>query len=168
MIESQKTLAWIAGIPVLMLALYLVLLFIPQPKTYDARQDQISLLSINPVNVRSMTTVLDGRQHVFEQKDGVWRCDGAETDYNTTDLRVTCVSYLYSDNLVCKDAEDLAVYGLDEPAGEASFVTDTEERYRVLFGIETVDRASRYMMIDGDNDVYTLPIEAFDIIFQNE
>ena len=168
MIESRKTLLIMSALLLLALGVYLALVLIPKPEGYRRSQDEISLLSVNPVDVASAETVYGGEAHRYEQLDGRWYRDGAPADYGETDLRITCISYLYSDNLVSGGAADLGVYGLDAPVAEASFATRTGERHRVRFGIETVDQNSRYMMVDDRDDVYTVPSEVFDIIFATE
>ena len=168
MIESKKGLIVLAGMVGLMAILYTLLRLIPPPKAYQASQDEISLLSINPVDVSSAQTQWNDERHIYTQNDGQWYRDGEIADYNATDLRITYMSYLYSDNLVSDAAQDLEPYGLDTPQAEASFETFSGECYTILFGIETVDQKSRYMMIEGSSAVYTIPIEAFEVIFQDE
>lgn len=166
MIESRKTLVCTAVLAFLTAILYVVLLLIPQKEGYRASQDQISLLSINPKDVASAYTRFEDREHSYTQTDGTWYRDGAAVDYNETDLRITFISYLYSDNLVVADAEDLSVYGLDAPVAQAGFETYEGESHQVFFGIETVDQKSRYMMVDDQQSVYTIPADAFEVLFE--
>lgn len=168
MIESRRGMIIVAAIALSFTILFLVLQVIPEGEKYSAAQDQISLLSINPVNVRSVTTRYDDIVHGFMLNEGEWYMDGEVADYNATDLRVTCISYLYSDNLVTDSAEELSIYGLDAPIAEASFETFDDECHSVVFGIESIDGSSRYMMLDGNGVVYTIPEEVFEVIFDEE
>lgn len=166
MIESRKTLVCMAALAFMTAAVYVALLLIPQKEAYRASMDQISLLSVNPVDVAAAYTRFEGSEHAYVQADGTWYRDGEATDYNETDLRITLISYLYSDNLVAAGAGDLSVYGLEEPVAEAGFETFDGENHSVHFGIATVDQKSRYMMVDDQNSIYTIPVDAFEVIFE--
>lgn len=167
MIENRRTLILAAALTALLAVLYVTLLLLPEREMYRPSQDQISLLSINPVDIHMAQTRRGDERHLYEQRGGAWYRDGEAVDYNATDLKITFISYLYSDNLVAEASENLGIYGLDEPRAEASFETFDGESHRVLFGIETVNQKSRYMMLEGRSEVYTVPVEAYELIFES-
>ncbi|MGI5919264.1 MAG: DUF4340 domain-containing protein [Christensenellales bacterium] len=166
MTESRKTIIVLLAVAGALAILLAVLAISPKAQAYDPGKDQISIFSYNTAQVASVTLARGDNQRKILQIEGGWAlADGTALDYDATDLLVTFIAYLYSDNLVEEHADSMAPYGLEPPSARASFTLIDGTSHTIDFGGMTPNGKSVFMRVDGSDTVYSVPFDVYSIIF---
>ncbi len=152
-----------------MLALILAMLQAwPKAQGNDESLNNINIFDYKTTEIQSVTLIRNSAKRIMIQKNKEWMLeDGTKLDYNDADLLVTFISYLYSDNLVEEHTRNKGLYGLEDPPALVSFTLMDGSGHLIEFGNMTADQKSIYMLIDGQDTVYTMPVDIFNIIFED-
>lgn len=94
-----------------------------------------------------------------EGEDATYTIEGCE-DVNVSASMVSTLvnnaNGMQAESLIAKACTELGKYGLDAPKTEVELVYESGKSVKFYIGDETPAGTSRYVMIDGSNDVYTV------------
>ena len=137
---------------------------------YEEKKEEIkesgeAVLEIPAENVTGLSWEADGEVFSFRKNDG-WKKDSDENfPVNEGEIeKLLAVFEKVSASFIIENVEDFDQYGLENPEGIVTLVTD-EKNYEIKFGDFSTMDSQRYISI-GDGNVYLAaedPMEAFDV-----
>lgn len=119
--------------------------------------ETITVLSIDAAGVTEISYVYDGETLTFSFDGESWTCEDDESidiDEDLVDEMVDTLSLIEANEMI-DDYDDLSDYGLSDPSNTITIATDDEE-YVIYIGDENEFSYDYYMMLDGDDAVYTV------------
>ena len=143
----------------------------PKPSLYDfsnypesPRITEFDSGKINRIENR-------GEGFALIRNDGPWELASEKIPAGRVNLeqslisnKLWSISSIWAEQMIEEAPQDLSVYGLDEPYGDV-LIGDTEgTSVEFIFGNFTPTRTSRYMMVAGKPEVYTLSTYSIDIL----
>ncbi len=155
-----------AGILLLLIAVLTTVYIVAKDKLdkQDEQEPQnaaVELVDIDINNVQKISVSMKQERFVVERTDegeDTWDLifpDDIREDKTSVKSLVATGCSISSDKLAAENAEDLSLYGLDDPATVEIFLKDdTIVRYHI--GKETIDKGTYYINVAGSNDVYVL------------
>lgn len=163
--KRTKTLLAI-GLFILSMAIVLTVLILTQPKDEAETEDNstdssLTVLSYQRDDVAELTvTNENGSFTVRNGLQGFVIDDLSEFDQNSTTMGAMCrcAAELKAKALAEENAENLDKYGLsaENPVSRADVRLKDGTEYTLFFGVNAPDGSTRYVRLDGSNDVYTV------------
>ena len=103
-------------------------------------------------------------------KEGdVWKLTAAEVPVNRVKLeqsmisgKLWSISNIWAEQVIEEYPDDISIYGLDQPYGEVLIGDSEGKSIVIILGNLTPSRTSRYIMVAGKPDVYTLSTYSID------
>lgn len=142
---------------VLIAAIVFAILLANMKKDQDPEGSQlVSDVNFNTVVAISVT---DGEDTLSLQlRDGEWYVRG--TDEKIDQVKALSMSthlcYVYANEVIVRETEDLSVYGLAPAKLTAQIITVDGIVHTFYYGNPTIDNASVFMMKEGDDHIYTI------------
>ena len=133
----------------------------------NIRSSGETILALSQDSVQALSWANDGQTLSFHREDGVWTYDddGAfPVDQEKIDSLLSLFSQ-FGASFIIEDAEDLGMYGLDDPVCTINMTLDDEQAYAVTLGDFSTMDSQRYVSIE-DGNVYlvqTDPLDYFDL-----
>ena len=155
---KQSTKIIIAGLFVILLAVVLIVVFFFLPRNEDNSLIRPkTLYALNTDEIEFHRGPERKRSFHFLFKDGGVVLEGYEDRYyddteTSTVLRLSRQLQAY--DTIESNAEDLALYGLDNPQAKATVTNTDGKKLTVLVGNMMPSNTAYYVMIEGDGTVY--------------
>ena len=155
---KQSTKIIIAGLFVILLAVVLIVVFFFLPRNEDNSLIRPkTLYALNTDEIESIEVQNESDHFTFLFKDGGVVLEGYEDSYyddteTSTVLRLSRQLQAY--DTIESNAEDLALYGLDNPQAKATVTNTDGKKLTVLVGNMMPSNTAYYVMIEGDGTVY--------------
>ncbi len=164
----------------LSIAAYIVVRNLPE-KPYERQQfDRWTHLNVRSSDLTYIDMIRghDDRltfEKVEKTVDGeskeVWTIVRPKVDFTPKESAIRDIAFsmsnLYSENLVTENPEDVATYGLDDPAAQLVVRTKDGEEVKLLIGSKSPTGVAYYMQRAGESTVYTLRKYTVDKIFSD-
>lgn len=151
--RGKKLILLLAVLVVLIAVTFAVLKLTPEDTDEEAEDAGVSVFTLDPEAVSELSWTYEGETLTFVKSDGAWTYAG-DSAFPLEESYLTAMLTALSDVVAGKTIEtpeDLAQYGLEEPACTVSVTTDAEAE--LLIGDETGIGGERYLSI-GDGNVY--------------
>ena len=152
------------------LALVCVLTF--AVSRHESRKEAIRasgevVLELSPDSVQTLSWDCEDTGFSFHREDGAWTYDDDAAFPVDQDKIASLLSYFdqMGAAFTIEDAEDLGMYGLDDPLCTIDLTLDDDQAYTITLGDFSTMDSQRYVSI-GDGNVYLVqndPLDAFDV-----
>lgn len=159
--RGKKLIILLAVLAVLLAATCAVLKLAPDETDAETEDTGVSVFTMDPNAATELTWTYEGETLTFVKGDGGWAYAGDST-FPLKESYLTSMLTALSDVVAGKtieSPEDLAQYGLEEPACTVTVTTDTTAE--LLIGDETGIGGERYLST-GDGNVYLVDAAILD------
>lgn len=152
--KRGKKLMLLLAVLIVLIAAVLVVLHLDLEGTDTEEEDTgVSVFTLDPEAATGLTWTYEDETLTFIKADGVWTY-AEDSAFPLEESYLTAMLTVLSDVIAGKtiaSPEDLAQYGLEEPACTVTVTADTETELRI--GNETGIGGERYLSV-GDGNVY--------------
>ena len=118
----------------------------------------ITIFQTDRENVKSVTITNPDETYVMTKKNDKWVINDDETikiSQSRADTLIYDCTSISVKELIEENPKDLSAYGLDAPKRKVEVVLNDGQKTTVLIGNTTIDGSLCYLMLDGENKVYT-------------
>ncbi len=125
------------------------------------------ILELSPDSVQSLSWEYDGQTLAFHREEETWTYD-EDAAFPVDQEKIGDLLSLFEEfgvSFIIEDAEDLGMYGLDDPVCTINLTLDDDQAYAITLGDFSTMDSQRYVSI-GDGNVYlvqTDPLDYFDL-----
>lgn len=162
MVRKKKkagTLLILFGVLILMILLYLLVMNKNKSEEEEVTEDTITLSSIDSDTVTEISYTWNGTTLTYMKSDDIW-VDKSDTKApinqdNITNM-LSQVTSLSADKIVVKDPEDLAEYGLEDPALVIKLTSEDGTTFELNLGDTLGVGTGYYAKLSGENTVYSV------------
>ena len=142
---------------------------VSQYETYkeDIRNSDEIILELSPDSVQSLSWEYDGQTLAFHREEETWTYD-EDGAFPVDQEKVGELLSLFEQfgvSFIIENAEDLGMYGLDDPICTIDLTLEDDQAYTITLGDFSTMDSQRYVSI-GDGNVYlvqTDPLDYFDL-----
>lgn len=133
----------------------------------DIRNSDEIILELSPDSVQTLSWEYDGQTLAFHREEESWTYD-EDAAFPVDQEKIGDLLSLFESfgvSFIIEDAEDLGMYGLDDPVCTINLTLDGDQAYTVTLGDFSTMDSQRYVSI-GDGNVYlvqTDPLDSFDL-----
>ena len=163
---SKKTWIFIITGALVFAGIVVALIFLLGKPAETGNASAISVAKIPSDNVVGLKiTEGDGIVDLVKTDD-VWhyRDGSGDIDQGSTESALTMVCYLYAQELLFEEVDDLSVYGLEPPAMQVEIEMNDGTGMSFSFGSYTSGRDGVFMKYSGSDAVYVYDLDSYSIL----
>ena len=133
------------------------------------KTDKQTVLSADTAEITSFSYQYVDEKLDFEKKDGTWSLQ-EHPEYELDSGKIENLLSAFRDlkaQEVIAQPKDIAQYGLEQPVNEINLTLQDGTAYQILVGNEIELVSGRYIMLQGDDNVYVVATGTMDTVFMN-
>jgi hypothetical protein len=143
---------------VVLIAIYFYAKAIPEKTEVTKEASAVEVLRLDKEKIKKIDIDSSASKVSLVKEGTEWKAVGENRslDQNIVNNLVNSLSVIIADRLISEKADDLAQYGLKEPANSVTVILDGGEQKVILLGDKTLGGDSVYIKIKDDVKVFTV------------
>lgn len=164
---SKKTWIFISAGLIVFAGIVVALVFLLGSGEEETGNKAISVSKISDIKVTGMKITQGSNAIDLVKKDGIWHYrndEQTDIDQSSIESALTMVCYLYAQDKLYDNVQDLSVYGLDPAALAVKVELDDGADMSFSFGSYTSGRDGVFMKYSGSDAVYIYDLDSYSIL----
>ncbi|PKM41147.1 MAG: hypothetical protein CVV04_01435 [Firmicutes bacterium HGW-Firmicutes-9] len=164
---SKKTWVLISLGIILFLCIAGAIVFLLREEDTDSKYRAISVYKVSYTKVTGMKITQQDSVIDMVKTNGVWQFRdqaGVSVDQGSMESALTMVCYLYAQDKLYDEIENLSNYGLDPAVMQVEIELDDGTNQTVRFGSFTSARDGVFMTLSGSDALYVYDLDSYSIL----